>query len=218
MWEGYIAATRPQSDTRVLRGAQVRVSKFGPFLFSAKITIVCGKRRQAAAPLRVIAGRACFGGTGYTFTDGTAETAMGCGASKPPARLVPDPPAPQPPAAAAAPEQLPAPSAPEFTPPAAKPASAPAASSWDDWDDEDDSSTPTRSHPQSQSSPPQPSEHAAFRNASGVLCIGAVAAAAMEVGLRCTSCGQRVHRFEAHRWDESADYYTFRNYVRTRCI
>ena len=149
---------------------------------------------------------------------------MGCGASKPPARLVPDPPAPQPqapqpPAAAAAPE--PAPSAPESTSPAAKPASAPAASSWDDWDDEDDSSAPTRSQPPPPAvagATPQPTEHAAFRNGSGVLCIGAVAAATMEVGLRCTSCGQRVHRFEAHHWDESADYYTFRNYVRARRI
>jgi hypothetical protein len=175
-------------------------------------SILSAARRAASR----VTSRACFGGTGYTFADGTAATTMGCGASKP-ARLVPDPPAPQPAAAAAAPE--PAPWAPtESTSPVANPSSAPAASSWDDWDDEDDSSAPTRSQPPPRAvgPTPQPSEHAAFRNASGVLCIGAVAAAAMEVGLRCTSCGQRVHRFEAHQWEESADYYTFRNYVRTR--
>lgn len=147
---------------------------------------------------------------------------MGCGASKPPARPASDPPAPQPPEAAPAPE--PAPSASKSTSPAANPPPAPAASSWDDWDDdEDDGSAPNRSSqlpptavaPQ-QPTPPQPTEHAAFRDASGVLCIGAIAAAVMEVGLRCTSCGQRVHRFEAYQWHASADYYTFRNYVRTR--
>ena len=34
----------------------------------------------------------------------------------------------------------------------------------------------------------------------------------MEVSLRCTSCGQRVHRFAQQGWKESADYYTFRNF------
>ena len=164
---------------------------------------------------------------------------MGCGASKPPARQDPYPEpqasqAPQEqqqqqqaaPAAAAAPD--PAPLSPESTPLATTPAPpaptvvapAPAVSSWDDWDDDDDaSSAPTRSQPPPTAvagATPQPTEHAAFRNGSGALCIGAVAAAAMELGLRCTACGQRVHRFEAHLWDESADYYTFRNYVRIR--
>ena len=148
---------------------------------------------------------------------------MGCGASKPAARPASDPPAPQPPAAAPAPELGPAPSASKSTSPAANPPPAPAAGSWDDWDDdEDDDSAPNRSSqlPPTAIAPgapqPQPTEHAAFRDAGGVLCIGAIAAAVMEVGLRCTSCGQRVHRFEAYQWHASADYYTFRNYVRTR--
>ena len=151
---------------------------------------------------------------------------MGCGASKPPARqaLPILEQARQLPAAATAPER--APSASESTQPTAKPpaledlvaAPAPAASSWDDWDD-DNSAAPSGSQPPPPAvagATPQPTEHAAFRSGSGVMCIGAVAA--MEVGLRCTACGQRVHRFEAHRWDESADYYTFRNYVRSRGI
>ena len=86
---------------------------------------------------------------------------------------------------------------------------APADSSWDDWDDEDDPA-PSRSQPPIAGVTPQPSPHAAFRDNAGMLCLGP--GATMDVGLRCTSCGQRVHRFDAHRWDESADYYTFRNY------
>ena len=154
---------------------------------------------------------------------------MGCGTSKPHARQGPYPvvPVAPVPAVAAAASKL----APVSTPPGTKPAPtapealiatpAPDASSWDDWDDEDDSSAPSRSQPPATAvagATPQPTEHAAFRNSSGVLCIGAVAAAAMEVGLRCKSCGQCVHRFEARQWDESADYFTFRNYVRTRGI
>ena len=99
----------------------------------------------------------------------------------------------------------------------------PAASSWDDWDDDEDDDSATNRSSQLPptavapgATPPPPTEHAAFRDAGGVLCIGAIAAAVMEVGLRCTSCGQRVHRFEAYQWHASADYYTFRNYVRTR--
>ena len=83
---------------------------------------------------------------------------------------------------------------------------------WDDWDDDDDD-VPTRSAPQPPLGPtPQPSEHAAFRDGDGALCIGGNGGPAMNVGLRCTSCGQRVHRFAQHRWNESADYYTFRNF------
>eukprot|EP00320_Phaeocystis_rex_P019573 CAMPEP_0119060776 /NCGR_PEP_ID=MMETSP1178-20130426/4694_1 /TAXON_ID=33656 /ORGANISM="unid sp, Strain CCMP2000" /LENGTH=171 /DNA_ID=CAMNT_0007041913 /DNA_START=19 /DNA_END=532 /DNA_ORIENTATION=- len=168
---------------------------------------------------------ACCAAAGYTFADAAADAVMGCGVSKPHAlqgeteqrETYPGPVLEQAlHAPVAAPE--PAPSASESTPPPAKSpapealvaAPATAASSWDDWDDEDDSATPTRSQAQPPAvagATPQPTEHAAFRNGSGVLCIGA---GAMEVGLRCTACGQRVHRFEAYRWDESADYYTFR--------
>ena len=153
---------------------------------------------------------------------------MGCGASKPPARQAPFLPGPVPDVPDAAEEpQEPIPLEPEAAPsilapaatvsaapePAANVSAAPAPdTSWDDWDDEDDDA-PTRSQPPNTASTeaaPQPTQHAAFRNGAGVLCIGA--GDAMQVGLCCTSCGQRVHRFCAHRWDESVDYYTCRNF------
>ena len=112
------------------------------------------------------------------------------------------PPPPPPPTATAEPSPAPSGGATEPAP----------TDEWDEWDDEDDG--PTRSAPPPTSGPTlQPSEHAAFRAATdGVLCIGGHGGPSMEVGLRCTSCGQRVHRFAQHRWNESADYYTFRNF------